>query len=108
MSRQEVLHGWLQLVRQVMQWHLITTGSPFVDRRLLQKELPEPCWSNVENFVRALKGLPLWVNRDLALTAFGGKQNYDYWHSVFESGKSPDGARIMESGIDVVALLQGT
>jgi hypothetical protein len=38
-------------------------------------------------------------------TAFGGKQNYDYWKIIFETGKSPQGLQIMPQGLNLDELL---
>ena len=47
----------------------------------------ETLWDNIEAFVDSLKRFPLWVNRDLSLSVFGGKQNYEYWQTIFSRGK---------------------
>lgn len=106
MAREEVLHTWLRYLKQVVHHFFITIGKPVAEERILQYRLPEGCWNNVRNFVDSLSRLPLWVNRDLSLTAFGGKRNYDYWQSVFETGETPEGSKIMSSGIDLMDMIQ--
>ena len=106
MAREEVLHTWLRYVKQVVHHFFITIGKPVQEERILQYRLPEGCWNNVRNFVDSLSLLPLWVNRDLSLTAFGGKRNYDYWQSVFETGETPEGSKIMSGGIDLMEMIR--
>ena len=50
--------------------------------------------------------MPLWINHDLSLSAFGGKRNYNYWQSVFETGEAPDGTRIMSEGINLMEMIR--
>ena len=106
MSKEEIVYNWVKLVRQTVQHYFIATGSPIAQEKLFQQEIPEACWRNVENFVDALKGLPLWVNKDLSLSAFGAKRNNDYWQSIFSTGKTPDGAVVMNSGLNLLEMIQ--
>ena len=107
MAKEEIIYAWLRLVRQVVYQFFVTTGRPVNDQKLFQYEIPDACWQNIENFVDALTDLSLWVNKDLSISAFGGKRNSDYWQSVFESGKTPDGAEIMPKGLDILEMIKG-
>ena len=106
MSKQEVLHNWMRLVRQIVYQYFVTTGKPIDENRLFQQEIPEACWTNVENFVGALKRLPLWVNKDLSLSAFGTKRNNEYWQSIFETGQTPDGGVVMPAGLNLLEMIR--
>lgn len=107
MAKEEVLHAWLRCIPQLVhQFFIITSGKPLDGAKILQYRLPEACWSNVRNFVDSLASLPLWINRDLSLSAFGGKRNYDYWQSVFETGETPEGSKIMPKGIDLMEMIK--
>lgn len=108
MSREEVLYNWLRYVRQLVQNYFITTGKPIDENRLFQYQIPESCWENIEIFIDALMKLPLWVNRDLASSVFGGKQPYDYWQSIFQDGEATDGFKVMPSGIDLMEMIKPT
>jgi hypothetical protein len=49
----------------------------------------------------------VWVNRDLSATAFGGKQNYEFWQTIFESGKTPQGQPVIVSGgLNLIKMIQ--
>ena len=106
LAREEILYSWLRFVRQIVQNYFITTGKPIKEERLFQYRFPEPLWDNIEAFVDSLKLLPLWVNRDLSLSVFGGKQNYEYWQTIFESGKTPQGQQVLPSGINLMQMIQ--
>jgi hypothetical protein len=51
--------------------------------------------------------MPLWVNRELSQTVFGGKQSPEYWQTIFESGKTPQNQQILPSGINLMKMIQG-
>lgn len=106
LSREEILYTWLKFVRQIVQNYFITTGKPIKEDKLFQYRFPEPLWDSIENFVTNLAKMPLWVNRDLSLSVFGGKQNYEYWQTIFESGTTPQGQRVMPSGINLMRMIQ--
>ncbi len=106
LSREEILYSWLRFVRQIVQNYFITTGKPIQEDKLCQYRFPEPLWDNIENFVKNLIKMPLWVNRDLSLSVFGGKQNYEYWQTIFESGKTPQGQQVLPSGINLMKMIQ--
>jgi HNH endonuclease len=106
LSREEILYSWLRFVRQIVQNYFITTGKPIQEDKLCQYRFPEPLWDNIENFVQNLIKMPLWVNRDLSLSVFGGKQNYEYWQTIFESGRTPQGQQVLPAGINLMKMIQ--
>ena len=106
MAKEEIIHNWLRLVRQIVYQYFVTNGTIVDDKRLFQYEIPEACWKNIENFVDALKRLSIWVNRDLSIVAFGGKRNNGYWQSIFEKGQTPDGAEIMPQGLNLIEMIK--
>jgi hypothetical protein len=106
LSREEILYSWLRFVRQIVQNYFITTGKPIQEEKLCQYRFPEPLWDNIENFLTNLIKMPLWVNRDLSLSVFGGRQNYEYWQTIFESGKTPQGQQVLHGGINLMKMIQ--
>jgi hypothetical protein len=106
MGREEIMYSWLRFVRQIVQNYFIMTGKPVQDEKLFQYPFPEPLWDNIETFIDNLKSLPLWVNRSLSLSVFGGKQGPKFWQVVFETGQSPQGQRVMPQGINLIQMLQ--
>ena len=106
MAREEILYVWLGFVRRVVEQYFITIGKPVQPKRLFQYRFPEPLWRNIENFLDNLKGLPLWVNQELSLSVFGGKQNYEFWQKVFETGRTPTGQQVLPGGINLIQMIQ--
>lgn len=105
-SREEILYSWLRFVRQIVQNYFITTGKPIQENKLFQYRFPEPLWDSIENFIVNLTKMPLWVNRELSSSVFGGKQNYEYWQTIFESGKTPQDQQVLPSSINLMKMIQ--
>lgn len=105
MAKEEILYNWLRYVRQVVQNYFVTTGLPIDEVRLFQYSIPDTCSGNVENFVESLRKLPLWVNRDLSLSVFGGKHNNSFWQEIFMTGRTPEGAVVMPGGINLMNMI---
>ncbi len=106
MAREEVIRNWLMYVKQLVQHYFITTGKPIVNSKLFQYQIPDACWGNIENYISALIKLPLWVNRDLSRSVFGGKQAYGYWQLIFLEGTTPDGVVVMPSGLNLIEMIK--
>ena len=106
MAREEVIHNWLRNAGKIVNAYFISTGQPIDEHKLFQYQIPEVCWGNIEKFIDALIRLPLWVNRDLAGSVFGGKRNNDYWQAIFETGSATDGGEVMPSGINYLEMIR--
>lgn len=106
MSKEEVLYNWLRYIQQIAKGYFITTGKPIQEEKLFQYPFPEQLWENIRHFVRNLAELPLWINKDLSETVFGGKQNNSFWQTVFETGKSPQGVQVMPKAINLVEMIK--
>ena len=106
MAKEEIIYNWLRYVRQIVQNYFITTGKPIDESKLFQYPIPDNCWDNIENFIDSLKQLPLWVNKELSISLFGGKQNNDFWQQIFESGRTSSGFEVMPSGLNVMEMIK--
>ena len=106
MAKEEILYNWVRYVGQIVKNYFITTGKPIDETKLFQYSIPDICWANIETFVDNLKKLSIWVNIDLSNSIFGGKQNYEFWQSIFESGKTPNNVTVMQSGINVMQMIK--
>ena len=106
MAKEEILYNWVRYAGQIVKNYFITTGKPIDETKLFQYPIPDPCWDNIENFVENLKRLSIWVNKDLSNSIFGGKQNHEFWQSIFESGKTPNNVEVMPDGINVMEMIQ--
>lgn len=108
MCKEEVLYAWLGFVRQIVQLHFTMAGKPFSQDRSFQYKFPEELWDRLRAYIVNLRGLPLWVNRDLSATVFGGKQNAAFWQTIFEDGKTPQGQLVLSSPINLMEMIKDT
>lgn len=106
LAKEEILYVWLGYIRQIVQTHFGFAGVPVDERRLFQQPFPESLWSNLEAYVSNLKKMPVWVNRELSNTIFGGKQTYDFWKSIFQTGKSPQGIQVLAEPINFTKMIR--
>jgi hypothetical protein len=107
LSKEEILYVWLGYVRQIVRTFFNMLGQPVDEERLFQYPFPDPLWDRLRAYVSNLKKLPVWVNRDLSLSVFGGKQNYEYWQRVFETGRSPQGQAVLAQPINLMQMING-
>ena len=102
-SRKEIMYFWLLKINEIIHYYL-TVNMKFKDEMIknyFKVELDEPLWSHIENYIKMIAGLPLWKDRTLSETTFATKQNMDFWKSVFDTGKSPDGLQVMASPVTI-------
>ena len=104
MSKEEIMYSWLKYLSQIIQSHFISQGKPVDDKKLFQYEFSETLWSNIRNYIKNLSLLPLWTNNTLSSTVFGGKQNYQFWHTIFTSGSSPQGVQVLAQPLNLLEL----
>jgi hypothetical protein len=107
MCKEEILYTWLRYIHQVIKSFFINIGQPIDEERLFQYRFPDQLWTNVRNFLRNLRALPLWINRDLSATVFGGKQVHNFWQEIFETGRAPTGQKVMPHGINLMEMIKG-
>ena len=106
MSKEEILYNWLRYVEQIIKSYFIVQGKPIQEKKLFQYKFPPSLWERIRVFIRNLSGLPLWSNNELSLTVFGGKQNYDFWQAVFETGKSPQAVQVLAEPLDLMEMIK--
>ena len=90
-GKEEVLCSWLKHAQQIVLRHFVAVGKPVDQGRLFQYRFSEALWQQLRAYVRNLAGLPLWANRAPSATVFGGKQTGDFWRTIWETGRSPQG-----------------
>ncbi|MCB5257997.1 MAG: HNH endonuclease signature motif containing protein [Candidatus Cloacimonadaceae bacterium] len=106
LSREEIIYNWLKLIRQIISANFSFTISAFYDDKLFQYKFSETLWDKIRLFIRNFRALPVWVNRQLSNSVFGGKQNYEYWQKIFETGMSPQGQRVLPNPIDLNYMIK--
>lgn len=104
MGKEEVLYSWLKYVDQIVLRHFVALGTPVDQQRLFQYRFSDVLWQQLRAYVRNLASLPLWVNHALSATVFGGKQTSDFWRTIWETGRSPQGTVVLAAPIDLTAL----
>jgi len=105
-SKEEIIYNWLQYLKSVVENYFNNTGKIFAKNQLFQTPFDDQLWLNLEIFVKNLIKMPLWKDRSMASTIFSGKNNYEYWKQVFETGKTPDGASILLKPVNFVEMIR--
>jgi hypothetical protein len=106
MSKEEILYNWLDVVAKTVKRSFLYQGRMFDEAKLFEYKFPEPLWDTITRVIRNLTRLAIWKNLELSNTVFGGKQNYEYWRTIFETGKTPQGADVMPAGLNLDELLK--
>ena len=104
-AREEVMANVLRWVRLVVANYNAYTGQVVKEDRLFQVKLTDALWDRIQNFLVSLSQLPCWIDKNLANTVFGPKQNADYWEKVFQTGKSPSNIQILAAGLDLNEMI---
>ena len=102
--KEEIMYNWIQYIALLINNYFSLTGEMFDSQNLFQRKFQDQLWINIRTFVKNLRDLPLWKNRHMAATVFGGKQVYDYWKTAFETCKTPDGTTVLAKPINVVEM----
>ena len=106
MSKEEIVYNWLQYAGQIATQYFVVQGKPDPKERLFQVPFPPQVWHNIRKFLQNFSALPLWVNTDLSLTVFGGRQNNIFWKTVFETCKTPQGMTVLAKPINLNDMIQ--
>lgn len=106
LSREEIIYNWLKYIQQIIKQHFIYSGKPINEDKLFQYKFPSPLWDQIRIFIRNLRKLPVWRNRELSLSVFGGKQNYEYWQTIFETGKSPQNQQVLAAPLNLMEMIK--
>lgn len=105
-SKEEVLYNWLIYLKSALENYFSNTGKIIDNNKIFQTLFDEQLWKNIRNFTMNLKRLPLWKDKSMADTIFAGKNNYDYWKNIFETGKSPDGAQVLAKPLNFIDMIK--
>ena len=81
-------------------------GTMYDEENLFQQRFDDQLWTNLTVFMQNMRDLPIWKDRSMAATIFGGKQNYDFWKKIFADGETPDGTKVMAKGINYVEMIK--
>ena len=104
--KEEIMYNWIQYLRLIVKNHFAFAGTMYNEENLFQQKIPEQLWENIKTFIVNLKDLPLWRDRSMSSTVFGGKNNYDFWKSVFSTAKTPDGTNLLACPLNVADMIK--
>lgn len=106
MLKEEIIYTWLGYINDVISMYYANMGKRVANRHdFFQEEFPDQLWVNIENFITNLYNLPLWKNKELSFTIFGGKQVYNFWKAIFDKGVSPTGEKVLANPIDLKEMI---
>jgi hypothetical protein len=71
-----------------------------------ESQFPEQLWDRLRAYLISLRALPLLVNRDLPATVFGGKQTSDFWRTIFQDGKTPQGQQGLTAPLNLMEMIK--
>ena len=103
--KEEIMYNWVQYLRLLIKNHFAYAGTMYNEENLFQQKLPEQLWENLQTFIINLRELPIWKDRSMSLTIFGGKNNYDFWKKVFETSRTPDGTSVLNRPLNVTEMI---
>ncbi len=106
MSKEEIMYNWLKFIEQIIKNYFIMQGKPINEKKLFQEKFPDPLWASLRVFIKNFRNLPIWVNKELSLTVFGGRQNNAYWETIFRTGKTPQGLQVLTEPINLMDLIK--
>ena len=98
--------NWIKYLQQVIENYFSNTGKLFENNKLFQKNFDDQLWGNIRNFIKNLIQLPLWKNKSMASTIFSGKNNYDYWQTIFQTGDNSSGAKVLAQALNYIEMIQ--
>ena len=104
--KEEIMYNWIQYLKLLIKNYYAFSGAMYNEENLFQQQLPEQLWENIELFIEAFIELPVWKDRSMSSTIFGGKNNYDFWRIVFATGKTPDGTPVLTTPINVAEMIK--
>lgn len=105
LSREEVLYNVLRYVHQLIKQYFLMKGRVIEDSELFEQKFPEDLWNLISKLLQSVANLPVWVNKQLSGTVFGGKQDHDYWRVIFETGKDRSGISVLAKPLNLNELI---
>ena len=71
--KEEIMYNWIQYLRLLIKNHFAFAGTMYNEDNLFQQKIPDQLWENIRTFIINLRELPIWKDRSMSLTIFGGK-----------------------------------
>jgi hypothetical protein len=106
MTKEEIMFNWVTYIRQIAYAHFAALGSPMSEeKKVFQVEFDDILWNQIRNFLKNLRTLPMWVDREKT-HVFSAKYPNDYWSEVFRTGATKDGVRLLPNGINTMSMIR--
>jgi len=105
MSREEVIYNWLRYVHNLIKRYYLMRGEIVEDDELFERKFSPELWVLLRKLVKSLAALPVWINHSLSATVFGGKQNFDYWKAIFDTGRTQAGQVVLAKPLNLDELI---
>lgn len=105
LSREEILYNWILFIKEVINNYFSNLGKMVNENEYFQNKFDPQLWANIRNFLVNLKEMPIWKDRTRT-SLFSGKNNYDFWKTVFKTGQSPDKVDILLKPINFVEMIK--
>lgn len=106
LMREEIMYNWVKYLQMVVKNYFSNIGTQYNEENLFQQKFDDQLWLNIRNFLRNLRNLPLWKDHIMASSIFGGKQNYEYWREIFNTGKAPDGTLVLTKSLNIIEMIK--
>jgi len=100
-SKEEIMFNWLRYVQNLIKRYYLMGGRVVEEEELFQTKFPPELWTLLKRLLTHLASLPLWVNHALSSTVFSGKQNYDFWKQIFDTGATPAGQQVLAKPLNL-------
>lgn len=100
------MYNWIKYIELLIKNHFAFSGTMFDDKNLFQQKYPDKLWENIQTFLENLHDLPVWKDRSMASTVFGGKNPMGYWGNIFATGSTTDGTKVLAKPINVADMIQ--
>lgn len=104
--KEEIMYNWIQYLKLLIKNYFAFIGAMYNEENLFQQKIPDQLWENIRTFIVNFRDLPLWKDRSMSATIFGGKNNYDFWSTVFKTAKTPDGTQVMAFPLNVAEMIK--
>ena len=104
-AREEVAVNVISWVQLVIENYFAFVGMQVDKNCLLHTSLPDGLWERITNFLSNLAKLSCWTDASFAQSVFGPKQNWAYWRTIFQTGSSPDGIRVLTQGLNIHEMI---
>ncbi len=108
LAREEIMYNVMRYIRDSIRRFYLMQGQIIEDDELFQQKFPDVLWSNVKKIISGIASLSIWLNKDAIISSavFGGKQNYDYWKTIFDTGLTPSGQQVLARPLNLDNLLR--